>query len=137
GVVPNQRKHYARGADAAALLDRRSPTYIGSMVAAYAGETVLQGLARLTAAVRHGGTTLPEGGVLAPDHPYWAEFARAIAPAGRFMGPRLATLLDVSASGRMRVLDIAAGHGLYGIAVAMQNPHAEIVALDWPSVLAV
>src|SRR5262249_60674230 len=136
GVVPNQRKHYARGADAAALLDRRSPTYIGSMVAAYAGETVLQGLARLTAAVRHGGTVLPEDGVLAPDHPYWAEFARAIAPAGRYMGPQLATLLDVSAGGRMQVLDIAAGHGLYGIAVAMHNPQAQVVAPDWATRLA-
>jgi len=52
-------------------------------------------------------------------------------------GPQLATLLDVSAGGRMRVLDIAAGHGLYCIAVAMHNPQAEVVALDWPSVLAV
>src|SRR5262249_60511279 len=125
GVVPNQRKHYARGADAAAFLDQRSPTYIGSMVMAHAGETVLQGLARLTAAVRHGGTILPEDGVLAPDHPYWAEFARAVAPAGRYMGPRLASLLDVSAGGRMRGLDIAAGHGLYRLAVAMQNPAAD------------
>jgi len=35
------------------------------------------------------------------------------------------------------VLDIAAGHGHYGIAIATQNPQAEVVALDWPSVLAV
>jgi ubiquinone/menaquinone biosynthesis C-methylase UbiE len=33
------------------------------------------------------------------------------------------------------VLDIAAGHGLYGLAFARQNPRAEVVALDWPSVL--
>ena len=137
GVLTKQREHYALGADAAAFLDRRSPTYIGSMVAAYAGETVIRGLAQLTAAVRHGGTVLPEDGVLATDHPYWAEFARANAPAGRYMGGQLATLLDVSAGGRMRVLDIAAGHGLYGIAMAMHNPQAEVVALDWPSVLAV
>ncbi len=137
GLLTKQGEHYALGPDAAAFLDRRSPAYFGSMVTAYAGETVLRGLARLTAAVRQGGTVLPEGGVLAPDHPYWAEFARAMAPAGGFMGPLLATLLDVSASGRIRVLDIAAGHGLYGIAVATQNPQAEVVALDWPSVLAV
>ncbi len=137
GVLTKEHGRYVLGPDAAAFLDRRSPTYFGSMVKATAGETVLQGLARLTDAVRHGGTVLPEAGVLAPDHPYWAEFARAIAPAGRFMGPLLASLLDVGAGGRMRVLDIAAGHGLYGIAVATQNPQAEIVALDWPSVLAV
>ena len=37
----------------------------------------------------------------------------------------------------MKVLDIAAGHGLYGIAVAQFNPDAEIVAVDWKNVLAV
>ena len=36
-----------------------------------------------------------------------------------------------------RVLDIAAGHGLYGIAVASLAPQALIVAQDWPKVLAV
>jgi ubiquinone/menaquinone biosynthesis C-methylase UbiE len=35
------------------------------------------------------------------------------------------------------VLNIAAGHGLFGITIAEQHPTAEIVAVDWPSVLAV
>jgi 2-polyprenyl-3-methyl-5-hydroxy-6-metoxy-1,4-benzoquinol methylase len=35
----------------------------------------------------------------------------------------------------MRVLDIAAGHGLFGIEIAKQNPQAQIVALDWARVL--
>lgn len=37
----------------------------------------------------------------------------------------------------MKVLDIAAGHGMYGIGIAKKNPNAQIVALDWPSVLKV
>jgi cyclopropane fatty-acyl-phospholipid synthase-like methyltransferase len=37
----------------------------------------------------------------------------------------------------MRVLDIACGHGHYGIAIAKQNPLAEIFAQDWPAVLEV
>src|SRR5437879_7615576 len=36
-----------------------------------------------------------------------------------------------------KVLDIAAGHGMYGITIAKKNPKAEIVALDWPNVLEV
>ena len=36
-----------------------------------------------------------------------------------------------------RVLDIAAGHGLFGIAVAKAVPQAEIVAVDWDNVLSV
>jgi len=37
----------------------------------------------------------------------------------------------------VKVLDIAAGHGLFGISIAQRNPQAEIVAVDWPRVLAV
>jgi 2-polyprenyl-3-methyl-5-hydroxy-6-metoxy-1,4-benzoquinol methylase len=40
-------------------------------------------------------------------------------------------------SGPLRVLDIAAGHGLFGIEVAKQNPQAHVVALDWEPVLEV
>jgi O-methyltransferase len=40
-------------------------------------------------------------------------------------------------SGALKVLDVAAGHGLFGITIAQRNPLAQIVAADWPSVLAV
>ena len=33
------------------------------------------------------------------------------------------------------MLDIAAGHGLFGIAVANAVPEAEVTAVDWPAVL--
>jgi ubiquinone/menaquinone biosynthesis C-methylase UbiE len=39
--------------------------------------------------------------------------------------------------GPCRVLDIAAGHGLFGIEIGRQNPQAEVVALDWAHVLEV
>lgn len=35
----------------------------------------------------------------------------------------------------MRVLDIAAGHGAFGIALARRSPEVEIVAVDWEPVL--
>src|SRR5262249_47371419 len=37
----------------------------------------------------------------------------------------------------IRVLDVAAGHGMFGISVAQRNPQAKIVALDWEKVLEV
>jgi 2-polyprenyl-3-methyl-5-hydroxy-6-metoxy-1,4-benzoquinol methylase len=36
-----------------------------------------------------------------------------------------------------KVLDIAAGHGMYGISVAKENPGAQIYAADWKNVLEV
>jgi 2-polyprenyl-3-methyl-5-hydroxy-6-metoxy-1,4-benzoquinol methylase len=35
------------------------------------------------------------------------------------------------------VLDVAAGHGLFGITIADRHPRAHVTALDWPNVLAV
>ena len=46
-------------------------------------------------------------------------------------------LVDSVADRKLKILDIAAGHGLYGIEFARQNPQASIVALDWPNVLEV
>jgi 2-polyprenyl-3-methyl-5-hydroxy-6-metoxy-1,4-benzoquinol methylase len=43
----------------------------------------------------------------------------------------------VRTAGRIEVLDIAAGHGLYGIAFAKLNPQAKITAVDWRNVLQV
>ena len=49
----------------------------------------------------------------------------------------LAKLADPAADRKLKILDIAAGHGLFGIAFATNNEQAEIVALDWPKVLEV
>jgi ubiquinone/menaquinone biosynthesis C-methylase UbiE len=35
------------------------------------------------------------------------------------------------------VLDVAAGHGMFGLAFAEAYPRAEVTALDWPAVLVV
>ena len=45
------------------------------------------GFARLTEAVRRGGTAMPEAGTLAPEHPLWVEFARAMAPLAGMTRP--------------------------------------------------
>ena len=43
--------------------------------------------------------------------------------------------LSIQEDHKLRVLDIAAGHGLYGIAFAKQNPQVEVTAVDWSNVL--
>ena len=49
----------------------------------------------------------------------------------------IAKLVDPNADRKLRILDIAAGHGVVGIAFATQNKQAEITALDWKHVLEV
>jgi ubiquinone/menaquinone biosynthesis C-methylase UbiE len=60
-----------------------------------------------------------------------------MAPLQNLAARGLAEILGVSAGEKWKVLDIAAGHGMYGITIAVENPNAEVFALDWPGVLQV
>jgi ubiquinone/menaquinone biosynthesis C-methylase UbiE len=84
-------------------------------------------------AVRNGGTVLDGQGTVEPNNPIWVEFARGMAPLVRPAAEFMAEIAgEVS-----KVLDVAAGHGLFGIHVAKKSPSAEIHAVDWPAVLEV
>ncbi|HWG37240.1 MAG TPA: class I SAM-dependent methyltransferase [Terriglobales bacterium] len=128
---------YALTNDSAAFLDRHSPVYLGSAADFIASPLLDQAFDRLTEAVRKGGTVLPDDPAMAPDSPYWVSFARNMGPMQRFPAQALAELLDPKPGAALKVLDIAAGHGHFGIAMATRNPNAEIYALDWPQVLEV
>ena len=92
----------------------------------------------LTESVRRGCTAVAEAGLLgAADHPVWVEFARGMAPLAGMTAEALAAVLDVEQTSPRRVLDIAAGHGLFGITLARHAEQAEVVALDARDVLAV
>jgi ubiquinone/menaquinone biosynthesis C-methylase UbiE len=80
---------------------------------------------------------MPDGGTVAPENPIWVKFARAMAPMMALPAQLTAKLVDPAADRKLKILDIAAGHGLYGLAFAKNNPQASIVALDWPNVLEV
>ena len=72
-----------------------------------------------------------------PENPVWVLFAEQMAPMmGPMAGPLAAVVLE-GHSGPMRVLDIAAGHGLFGIEIAKQNSEAQVTGLDWAPVLRV
>ncbi len=74
---------------------------------------------------------MPDGGTVAPENPIWVKFARGMAPMMALPAQLTAKLVDPAADRKLKILDIAAGHGLYGIAFAKNNPQASVVALDW------
>jgi SAM-dependent methyltransferase len=137
GFLTKEGSSYALTQDSAVFLDRRSPAYMGGAIEFIASDQIKEGFKHLTEAVREGGTAVPDNGTLAPDHPVWIKFARAMAPMMRPVAQGIAQMIDPEANRKLKVLDIAASHGLFGIAFATRNPKAQIVGLDWGSVLEV
>ena len=135
GFLTKEENRYSLTRDAAAFLNRHSPAYAGSAVHFLQSPTLMQSFADVAAAVRKGGTVASEAGTMAPDHPVWVEFARAMAPMMAMPADLIGRLIRVETMESCKVLDIAAGHGMFGIALARQNPKAEIIALDWANVL--
>src|SRR5262249_2227750 len=137
GLLTRDGDQYGLSATSAAFFDRSAPSFVGSAITFIASPTINDAFARLTEAVRLGATAIPDNGSLAPEHPMWVEFARAMAPLAGATAMLLANLLDVERFPGGDVLDVAAGHGLFGITLALANPRVEVTALDWPNVLAV
>ncbi|HEX8558194.1 MAG TPA: class I SAM-dependent methyltransferase [Pyrinomonadaceae bacterium] len=135
GFLTKDGGAYGLTPDSAVFLDRRSPAYVGGALDFLLAPSLLAGFEDLAGAVRKGGTVIPEGGTVAAENPLWVKFARAMAPLAAPAAEALARA--AGREGKLKVLDVAAGHGLYGIAFARHNPEAEVVALDWPAVLEV
>jgi ubiquinone/menaquinone biosynthesis C-methylase UbiE len=136
GLLTKQDGRYGLTIDSAAFLNRHSPAYMGT-VARFLGNPLLTvGFNDIAAVVRKGGT-LHDEGTVEPENPIWVEFAHSMAPMMRMPAQLIAKIIGSEIPGDCKVLDIAAGHGLFGIAVATHNPKAQIVAVDWAPVLAV
>ena len=137
GLLTKEGWRYGLTPDSALFLDRRSQAYLGGTLEFLLSPMITGAFEDLAAVVRRGGTLMDEGGTVAPDNPIWVKFARAMVPMMAMPAQGIARLINGSDGGEMKVLDIAAGHGIFGIAIARQNPDAEITALDWPGVLGV
>ena len=135
GFLTKSGAEYGLTADSAIFLDRRLPSYIGAAAEFIASPTLIEAfLTDPAEIVRRGGTLQGEGSV-SPDNRIWVAFARAMAPMIAQRAGEFAALADAEAGRPIKVLDIAAGHGLFGIAMAKRNDRAEITALDWDAVL--
>ena len=118
----------------AAFLDRNAPSWMGDVVHYLAAPEMMDLFLRDPAAyVRNGGSIGLANN--APDHPIWVKFARAMGRSRVAVATKIASELAVLSP--RKVLDVAAGHGMFGIAIAQAVSAAEITAVDWQAVLAV
>jgi len=136
GFLTKQDGRYSVTPDSALFLNRKSPAYIGSAAFFLGNPMLIENYRDIAGCVRKGGTVSAEG-ILTPEHPVWVEFARSMAPIAAMDAELVARLLKVDNTRECKVLDIAAGHGMYGIALARHNPKAEVVAVDWKNTLVV
>jgi 2-polyprenyl-3-methyl-5-hydroxy-6-metoxy-1,4-benzoquinol methylase len=135
GFLTKDASGYALTPDSQMFLVESSPAYMGGMAGFLFHPFMEQGMRTVTGAIVKGGTTLPAEGSVSDDNPVWVDFAKGMAA---MMYPAAGAIAELTAgSGPIKVLDIAAGHGLFGVTVAQKNPAAHIHALDWKNVLAV
>lgn len=135
GLLTKSADRYGLTIDSATFLDRNSPAYFGIASEFLLDQRLIAPFFNLGEVVRTGRTTLPGDGTVSTENPLWIGFAKQMAPLVHPAALEVAELMNED--GPLRVLDIAAGHGLFGIAIAQRNREARIAALDWPGVLAV
>jgi 2-polyprenyl-3-methyl-5-hydroxy-6-metoxy-1,4-benzoquinol methylase len=137
GFLLKNGQEYALADDSAVFLNRRSPAYIGAAANFLALPEMVNLYQDLTTIVRTGTSQKGEQSTNEPDSSKWVEFARSMGALQYMTAVAAAETLCASAGEKWKVLDVAAGHGMYGVTIAKQNPNAEIFALDWPEVLKV
>jgi 2-polyprenyl-3-methyl-5-hydroxy-6-metoxy-1,4-benzoquinol methylase len=137
GVLVKEDGRYRHTPTSAAFLDPRSPSSLASIAQFLGNQAMREPYNQLADIVRAGRTSLAGDGSVEPENPIWVLFAETMGPMmAPMVGPLGAVVLEGRA-GPMRVLDIAAGHGLFGIEIAKQNPQAQVTGLDWAPVLRV
>jgi ubiquinone/menaquinone biosynthesis C-methylase UbiE len=136
-MLTKQGNQYALTLDSSVFLDKRSPAYLGGATEFLCSPMLLEGFQHMTEAVRKGGTAVGEEGTTGPENPIWVNFARGMAAMMAMPAQLMAKLVDPNADRKLKILDIAAGHGLFGISFATQNKQAEVTAVDWKAVLEV
>ena len=137
GLLEKEGMNYRCSPDAALFLDESSPAYFGTVGRFMLSPDVMDAFSDIASVVRKGGTLMEGAGTVEPENPIWVDFARSMVPlmqpSADFIGDLVTTSVDQEAP--LKVLDVAAGHGVFGIAIATRHSKAEIVSLDWPAVL--
>jgi SAM-dependent methyltransferase len=137
GLITKSGARYAHSASSALFLDPASPACLAATASFMSLPELRVPFERLTEVVRTGRTVMSGDGTVEPENPVWVEFAHSMAPMMAPMAGPMAAIVAGDRKGPMRVLDLAAGHGLFGIAFARQNREARVTAVDWAPVLEV
>lgn len=136
GALSKSNGRYTVPPVAQMLLVKGSPVYLGAMAGIIVNKIVWDEVGRLTEVVKAGHSLLDHGAE-AHDHPFWQEFSRRSKQMATIAGPAVADIAAAAfpGGGPRRILDIAAGSGMYGFSALKRFPEARLVSVDWPGVL--
>src|SRR5882762_2311427 len=113
GFLAKDQGKYALTQESAIFLDRKSPACVGSMAGFLGTERARSIFASLTETVRNGGSVWKEGGDnTKPNGEFWVAFAKSMAPLTVPSAEFIGGLIRAQEGQPMKVLDIAAGHGM-------------------------
>ncbi|MEK7270129.1 MAG: class I SAM-dependent methyltransferase [Planctomycetota bacterium] len=136
GLLEKNGGTYVLTPEAGRYLDRTSTQCLADVVGYYASEKMAMMVMRDPASyVMAGGNA--GAGMESVGHPVWVQYARAMAPFASIAAKRAAAYLARKGMRPERVLDVAAGHGLFGLEAARISDTAALVAIDGEGVLAV
>ncbi len=134
GLLKKNTNLYNLSVDAKRFLDRTSPYYLADIIDFYAAPEIVSLIMQdSTSYVIAGGTS--ELTNISPDNPIWVKFAQSMVPFSSIAAQRIASYIVKRKMEPRKILDVAAGHGLFGIQVANIINHASVMAIDWANVL--
>jgi SAM-dependent methyltransferase len=135
-LAKDAQGRYSLTPESAAFLVSTKPSFMGGMIR-HGSKDLIPKWLRLTEIVKSG---KPERSV---NHEgtgaeFFQNFVEDIFPSSYPAAQALAKALDLSDAGEpVRVLDLAAGSGVWGIALAQSSPRVRVTAVDWAVVLPV
>lgn len=134
-LLTKEGDRYALTPESSTFLVSTKPTYQGAFLRHISSQLIPRWL-NLPEIVRTG---RPEHGVNQEEvgGEFFREFVESIFPMSYPSARVLADHLGVDAAGPFKVLDLAAGSGVWGIAAAQKSPEVRVTIVDWPVVIPV
>src|SRR5208283_2508941 len=135
-LIRDDAGRYALTPESDAFLVSHRPSFIGGIFR-HMSAHLLPNWLHLTEVVGSG-KPATEVNAATQGAAFFADFVEDIFPLSYPSARVLAGALNLAqASGPVSVLDLAAGSGVWGIALAQASPHVTVRAVDWPDVLPV
>lgn len=125
---------FALAPESAAFLVSTKPGFQGGLIR-HTSEQLLPNWLQLNRVVATGQPAVAVN-QQGPGSEFFHEFVTDIFPMSYHVARELAAHLDLAAATTpVRVLDLAAGSGVWGIALAQSSAQVHVTAVDWPAVI--